>query len=126
MNQDGTPPQAGKRILVVDDDDGWRYATQRFLTHEGYEVHGAGDAPSTLAHLNQSAFDLLICDIHMPESVSGFGLARLAKRLHPDMPVIFVTAYDPPHPEPGETVLRKPIPSHVLLSTVRKVIQPGA
>lgn len=54
------------RILVADDDAQFRQIVVRLLEREGYVVEQAAGAPEALARLEQSAFDLLVADVHMP------------------------------------------------------------
>ena len=70
----------GKRVLVVDDDEGFRYTAERALTSAGYEVVAAPDYRLALEKLEEEQiFDLLLTDILMPDRIHGFALARMAR-----------------------------------------------
>lgn len=86
---------AGKRVLLVDDDDGVRSVTADSLETLGFEVVEAEDAKSALAHLDGATFDLLISDIMMPGGMDGIALARQARARWPDMPALLISGYSP-------------------------------
>jgi CheY-like chemotaxis protein len=81
------------RLLVIDD-----YAvTQRVLRAQlrtaGHEAVAAGSGPAALELLSHEAFDLVICDISMPEMDGVAVLARIrAEEKTRGLPVIMLTA----------------------------------
>jgi two-component system response regulator AtoC len=81
-----------ERILVVDDDDGLRESLQLVLSAEGYDVSGAETAQAALAILEDSALDVILCDLRMPGMDGMELLPRLVRRL-PDTTVIMMSAY---------------------------------
>ena len=54
-----------ERILVIDDDEGLRESLQLVLSAEGYEVGGAEDSRAALGILENSSFDVILCDLRM-------------------------------------------------------------
>jgi len=61
------PRSKGIRILVVDDDIGYRRALCAMLESEGYDTVEAGNGQEALEKLGSSAFDAAITDILMPK-----------------------------------------------------------
>jgi DNA-binding NtrC family response regulator len=59
--------EAGKRILIVDDDPGIRRALQVLLTKSGYQVTQASDGFEAIRLWREHGGDLVITDLHMPE-----------------------------------------------------------
>lgn len=59
--------EAGKRILIVDDDPGIRRVLQVLLTQSGYQVTQASDGFEALRLWREHGGDLVITDLHMPE-----------------------------------------------------------
>jgi two-component system response regulator AtoC len=55
------------KVLIVDDDPGLRDGLSRFLKLEGYEVVAQNSPVEALALARQSPFDLILCDVRMPE-----------------------------------------------------------
>ena len=85
----------GKRVLVVDDEEMIRKFLRIHLSKWGFEVREAGDGVQAVEELSNDDFDLLICDIMMP-NMDGWQVLKEVKS-NPrtkDMPVIFLTAKD--------------------------------
>ena len=112
----GTRPS----ILVVDDDEAFRYAATKALQNAGYIVAAASDFREALEVLDSDApLDLLITDIVMPERVHGFALARMARMRRTGLKVLYLTAYDVPTSEAVGKVLRKPLSDEQLIEEAR-------
>ena len=79
------------RILVVDDELQVRSLIGIILERQGYEVHRAGSGHEAYGILQQSAFDLLLTDIVMPDG-NGIGLLDHIRAQQPHVPVVMVTA----------------------------------
>jgi len=82
-----------KKILVVDDEEVIRKFLRIQLAKLGYEVAEATDGEQALEKLGEDDFDLIICDILMPNK-DGWEVLREVK-LNPrmkDIPVIVLTA----------------------------------
>lgn len=83
-----------KTILLVEDDDVVRHLTAEVLEEFGYRVHPLRDGPSALDLLqSDQPFDLLMSDIGLPE-MDGRQLVEAARRLRPNLPVLFASGYD--------------------------------
>ncbi len=79
---------------MVDDNTTLHEVARRHLTSLGYSVSVASNGPAALALLRAGArFDLLFSDVVMPESMSGYALAEAARRLQPNLRVLFTTGY---------------------------------
>lgn len=84
-----------ERILYVEDNELVRDHVAAQLITLGYDVVVAGDGPEAIAILeNVSGFDLLFTDIIMPGGLNGRELAEHARRLHPDLAVLFTSGYN--------------------------------
>ncbi len=58
---------AGKKILIVEDDQFLRDFYQELLTSEGYVIDSAADGEIALAKIRQGGFDLVLLDIMLPK-----------------------------------------------------------
>jgi DNA-binding NarL/FixJ family response regulator len=84
---------AGERLLLVDDEPGLRQAVQAYLEDSGFEVQVASNAREGWELLQQTAPELVISDIMMPQ-VDGY---QFLKQMREDsrfetLPVVFLTA----------------------------------
>lgn len=110
------------RILIVDDDDAYRYATAKMLSDAGFEVADAHDYRGALDVLeDKKPLALLLIDVVIP-GVNGFALARMARMRHLGLKVIYVSGFDIPTDEAVGPVLRKPIDGDTLLNEIRAVL----
>ena len=93
-NKAGLPPRGNESILVVEDNLEVRRLVRRQLTELGYHVHEAAHGPEAL-RLVQSAvpLDLMFTDIVMPEGMTGYELAQLARETRPGLKVLFTSGY---------------------------------
>jgi len=81
-------------VLVVDDVADVTEMIALFLKHAGYEVATADSAIKALQLAAETAFDLIISDIGMPE-MNGYELAQLlrGRAEYQGTPMIAVTGY---------------------------------
>ena len=78
-------------VLVVDDEKNTREGLGRALRRD-YEVVLAESADAAIQTLGERPVDVMLSDVRMP-GMDGLGLLREARRLHPDLVVIMLTAY---------------------------------
>ncbi len=123
------PSRGNETILVVDDNIDVRATACMQLTELGYRVIEAGDGQSALEILgNASTIDLVFSDVVMPGGMTGFDLARIVYRDHPEIKVLLVTGFAGAvlrqHIEIGETMpmLRKPYRRDELAARIRQVL----
>jgi len=81
-----------KRILVVDDDRGFRIATRTVLEDEGYHVHLCTSGGEALKALQEGDYDLMLSDLVM-EEMSGMALLQRVKAQWPTLPVLMITGF---------------------------------
>lgn len=92
-----TPPAAvlptgERRAIVIDDDEAVRNVVVDALTALGFEVCSAPEGEAGLALLKDFRADVAIIDFLMPR-MNGAQVARAAQKLHPGLPVVFVSGY---------------------------------
>jgi DNA-binding response OmpR family regulator len=83
------------QVLIVDDEEPIRRSLRRILAREGYRCTTARSAREGRCLLEEISFDLLLCDLIMPEE-SGFSLVAYAQSDHPAMAVVVVSAINSP------------------------------
>lgn len=72
-------PGKSLRILVVEDHSDTLEALSRLLNHFGHEISTAGDARSALDMISSKEFDVVLCDIALPDG-NGYDVIAEAKR----------------------------------------------
>jgi signal transduction histidine kinase/ActR/RegA family two-component response regulator len=91
---DTTPAvtQLATTILVVDDEPSIARALAHLLRRDGHTVDTATNGQLALAKLHTQAYDLILCDLRMPE-LDGPGLYRALQQQHPHLlrRVLFLT-----------------------------------
>jgi DNA-binding NtrC family response regulator len=80
------------RILIIDDEAAIRESLDTLLTFEGFQVSMATDGPTGLDALSRNQYDLLLLDLALPGE-SGIDLLPRITEMHPQLPVIMITAY---------------------------------
>jgi len=81
-----------KHVLIVDDDINILEVLDARLTASGFIVFQATNGFSALNILEKQKIDILVSDMKMPE-MSGMDLLAETSKLHPQLPIIFLTAY---------------------------------
>jgi CheY-like chemotaxis protein len=109
------------RILVVDDDFGWR-ALYRLELGASHEVVEAADPVRALHLVEDRHPDLILLDYHMPGMAGDILVATLRSR-GVQTPVIFCTS-DPAAvpPDAGEAVVSKHTDLRRLRRTIERVL----
>jgi CheY-like chemotaxis protein len=70
------------RILVVEDHSDTLQALSRLLSHFGHEISLADGAQNALNMINSKEFDVVLCDIALPDG-NGYEVIAQAKRKRP-------------------------------------------
>jgi signal transduction histidine kinase/ActR/RegA family two-component response regulator len=122
-------------VLLVDDDDIVRATVGEMLEELGYTVVDAAGGEEALALLQRGdTIDLLFTDVVMPGPLNGRKLADAAKKIDPDLRVLFTSGYTENaivhhgQLDPGVELLSKPYTREELGAKLRRVLdaRPGA
>ncbi|MDR2154005.1 MAG: response regulator [Burkholderiaceae bacterium] len=116
-----------KKVLVIDDSNTIRRSAEIFLKQGGHEVTLAEDGFAALAKINDTAPDVVFCDILMPR-LDGYQTCAIIKRNEKfsATPVIMLSSRDGVFDKArGRTVgsqdyLTKPFTKDQLLQAVRQ------
>jgi len=117
---------SGPLILVVDDEFLIRLTLADALANDGFAVLEAADGEDALRILAATpGVAVLLTDLHLPGGMDGTEVARRARLLRRDLPVIYMTGQPggPPQPaSPRDAFIAKPyLPSEVC-AAVRRTI----
>ena len=123
-----------KKILLVDDDEGFLLAAGRLLEAAGYEVTRAPNAARAQAELESEVPDLILLDVIMPGQ-DGFSFADQISKDEKlaNIPIVLVTsvaenagqmmtAFEENHGLPAADILPKSTAHTQLVSTVAAVL----
>ncbi len=80
------------RVLVVDDERSIRNTLKDILEHEGYEVEVAENGTQAIQLAKEKAFDVVLCDIKMPQ-MDGIEVLVQLTELNPSLPVVMITGH---------------------------------
>jgi len=90
----GAAPGQGRAVLLVEDEPDLLETAETLLGELGYAVMPARNAAEALDHLSRGhVVDVLVSDVMMPGGMSGVELARAARRMRPDLPIVLATGY---------------------------------
>jgi CheY-like chemotaxis protein len=133
MPRQQRPLLRGKRILVVDADEGVRSAAHELLGRYGCEVETAHNGEEAFVMVRSFHYDAVLADIRLPD-MTGFDCFYQLKQINEHLAVILMTGfgYDPAHSivkarQHGlKSVLYKPFRLEQLLTEVEKAVSSPA
>lgn len=79
-------------ILIIDDEEKLRGLLARIISSEGFQVTEAPDLKSAYKKLSQSSFDVVLCDVKLPDGNGVEAISRI-RELSPLSEVILLTAF---------------------------------
>jgi signal transduction histidine kinase len=119
----------GETILVVEDDDDVRANSVQSLRELGYRVIPARDGAEALRVLElHPSIRLLFTDVGLPGGQNGRQLADEARRIRPELKVLFTTGYarnaivHHGRLDPGVELIAKPYTYVALAEKIRNVL----
>jgi CheY-like chemotaxis protein len=123
-----TDTWSASRLLIVEDDLINAQYVKEMLAPSRLQIFHAPNGTEAIRHLHEFRPDAMLLDLGLPD-LSGYEVAKRAKAMHHDLPIVALTAYDD-----RETKLKcdefgfnffltKPVSSSTLLATLRIVFQ---
>lgn len=129
------PALAGKRLLLVEDNEELSAVTAALLGSFGAKVLRVPGADEALRAVEAQAFDVVLSDVMMPGAMDGVALAQELRRRWPRLPVVLVSGHsraltsaqsgtrDGTH---DFEVLAKPCAPDDLLAALQRAMRPAA
>ena len=122
----------GRTVLIVEDESAVLLAAVRILSGHGYKVRAQSDPSDALTVLGDPSaqVDILVTDVVMP-GLSGVELAREARALRPELPVLYMSGYSDELVAnrgtlpAGSNVMRKPFTRRDLLAAISETLGDG-
>lgn len=116
------------KILIVDDQPSVRFGLRSLLEGEGYRVLEAETGEQALAAVTESAPQLILLDLRLPDA-NGIDLLTRIKEIDDDVPVIMLTAHGTIETaihalkNGAENFLTKPFDAESLLILIAKTLE---
>ncbi|MEP7010376.1 MAG: response regulator [Acidobacteriota bacterium] len=120
-----------RRILLADDSVTIQKVIELTFMDGDYEVRAVGNGDEAIALLDSVDPDVVIADVHMP-GANGYEVARRAKALRRDRPVLLLVGTFEPFDEAearacgADRHLKKPFDSQELLQIVDDLLASGS
>ena len=113
-------------VFVVEDHPGTARAVEGFLRGADFEVQVAMDVTSALELADRIKFDVLLCDLNLPDGTGWDLLARLCEK-GPVRAIAFSAFDEPEHVARSEAAgflehFVKGSPAEDLVATIRKAV----
>lgn len=130
-HRSATPPSAGKRVLVIDDDEAVRKSLCAILTARGFQVVEAASGLAALVHLRESpaTIDAVILDHNMP-GMNGREVLASLRATHRELPVVMASGHDLESTEDAADArlrfVQKALGPRALLTQLGELLQPAA
>jgi CheY-like chemotaxis protein len=115
-------------VLVVEDDQLIQAMVEGALTDGGFEaaIAGTGEEAVTLLQGNNDKYRALVTDINLAGKLDGWEVAKRAREIKPDLPVIYMTgaAADQwtSHGVPNSILLTKPFAPAQVVTAVSQLL----
>src|SRR5438045_1805445 len=119
-------------ILVVEDDLLIQELVDGALTEGGFGIETATSGEDAIKRFQRepTKYRALLTDIHLAATLTGWDVAKRARELNPDMPVVYMTgaAADewPSHGVPNSVLLNKPFAPAQVVTAVSQLLNQAA
>ena len=117
-----------KTVLVIEDDPTVLMFLEDGLEEQGYAVVSARSSGEALNMLGSGvpAVDVVVADIRLGEGIDGCEVARCAREIIPELPIVYVTgdSYGEfnVHGVPNSLILQKPFTRIELSDAIRSLL----
>jgi CheY-like chemotaxis protein len=79
-------------VLLVEDEVLISHLVTDWLNSRGFAVHEAASGDEALAYLDSGGeADVLFTDVNLPGTIDGAELARRAREMRPDLPIVYAS-----------------------------------
>ncbi len=127
----GLQGEALVEVLVVEDDQLVQGLVEEALSEGGFQASMAatGEEAVTLLQSDKEKYRALVTDIHLLGRLDGWEVAKRARELNPELPVVYMTgaAGDQwaSHGVPNSILLHKPFAPAQIVTAVSQLLNAG-
>lgn len=80
------------KILIIDDEKSIRNTLKDILTYENHSVDLAADGKEGLQLISDNTYDIIFCDIKMPQ-MDGIEVLENIMKISPEIPVVMISGH---------------------------------
>ena len=119
-------------VLVIEDDPDLQFFLEETLRDGGFEpaIAGSGEEAVTLLKAFRSKYAALITDIKLRGRIDGWHVARAAREVDAEFPVVYITGAAPQEwpmwGVPDSLLLTKPFAPDQLVSAISRLMSRSA
>jgi len=116
------------KILVIDDEKPIRNTLKEILEYEDHQVEIASDGFEGLEKAKENTYDIILCDIKMP-NMDGIEVLEKLEELSPDVPVVMISGHGSVETavealkKGAYDFIEKPLELNRLLVTIRNALE---
>ncbi len=116
------------KILVIDDEKPIRNTLKEILEYEDHKVEIASDGFEGLEKAKESKYDIILCDIKMP-NMDGIEVLEKLELVSPDVPVVMISGHGSVETavealkKGAYDFIEKPLELNRLLVTIRNALE---
>jgi len=118
-------------VLVVEDDQSLQSIVEESLTDGGFEpaIAPSGEEAVTLLKGGLTKYRALVTDINLSGTMSGWEVARRAREIDPEFPIVYMTGTSADdygsQGVPNSILLNKPFAPAQLVTAVSQLLNAG-
>ena len=118
-------------VLVVEDDQSLQSIVEESLTDGGFEpaIAPSGEEAVTLLKSGLTKYRALVTDINLSGTMSGWEVAKRAREIDPEFPVVYMTGTSAEdygsQGVPNSILLNKPFAPAQLVTAVAQLLNAG-
>lgn len=115
-------------ILIIEDDESIQTLIEDALIEGGFEpaIAPSGEEAPTLLKSRSMKCRALVTDIHLKGKIDGWEVARHARKIDPECPIIYITGSNadqwPSRGVPNSVLLAKPFAAAQLITAVSNLL----
>jgi DNA-binding response OmpR family regulator len=118
-------------VLIIEDEESIQAIVEDALIEGGFAPAFApsGEEAVTLLKGRLINYRLLVTDIHLKGRIDGWDVARQAREINPDFPIVYITGGSadkwPSRGVPNSILLAKPFATAQLITAVSNLLNTG-
>jgi DNA-binding NtrC family response regulator len=115
-------------ILIVEDDQSIQGLVEEALTEGGFDaaIAASGEEAASQLQASNGKYRALVTDIDLPGTIDGWEVAKQARELDPEFPIIYMTGAGADqwasHGVPNSILLTKPFAPAQLVTAVSQLL----